>query len=91
MFRTHSIHWPFVPNAMSCMMQQLLLYYQIPQYDRHHFPVTGILLIQLTEKQTNKMTSLSSVQLLALNFITHFILCILIQPLSGWTKFKEKT
>ena len=27
------------------MMQQLLLRYQIPQYDRHYFPVTGILLI----------------------------------------------
>ena len=44
-FRTHLIHWPFVPNAMSCTTQQLLVRYQIPQYDRHHFPVTGILLI----------------------------------------------
>ena len=44
-FRTHLIHWPFASNAMSCMMQQLLLCYQIPQYDRHHSPVTGILLI----------------------------------------------
>ena len=41
-FRTHLIHRPFVYNATSCMMQQLLLRYQIPQYDRHHFPVTGI-------------------------------------------------
>ena len=44
-FRTHLIHQPFVSNATSCMMQQLLLHYQIPQYDRHHFPMTGILLI----------------------------------------------
>ena len=44
-FRTHLIHQPFASNAMSCMTQQLLLRYQIPQYDRHHFPVTGILLI----------------------------------------------
>ena len=29
-FRTHLIHWPFASNAMSCMMQQLLLHYQIP-------------------------------------------------------------
>ena len=45
MFKSHLIHWPFASNAMPCMTQQLLLYYQIPQYDRHHFPVTGILLI----------------------------------------------
>ena len=31
------------PSAIC--VQQLLLHYQIPQYDRHHFPVTGILLI----------------------------------------------
>ena len=42
--RTHFIHQPL---AMSCMMQQLLLHYQIPQYDRRHLPVTGILLIVL--------------------------------------------
>ena len=45
MFRIHLIHRSFASNATSCMMQQLLLRYQIPQYDRHHFPVTGILLI----------------------------------------------
>ena len=31
MFRTHLIHRPFVSNAMFCMMQQLLLCYQISQ------------------------------------------------------------
>ena len=31
MFRTHLIHWSFASNATSCMMQQLLLHYQIPQ------------------------------------------------------------
>ena len=46
-FRTHLIHRPFASNATSCTTQQLLLRYQIPQYDRHHFPVTGILLILL--------------------------------------------
>ena len=30
---------------MSYMTQRLLLCYQLPQYDRYHFPVTGILLI----------------------------------------------
>ena len=44
-FRSHLIHWLFASNATSCTMQQLLQHYQIPQYDRHHFPVTGILLI----------------------------------------------
>ena len=40
MFRTHLIHQPFASNATSCMMQQLLLRYQILQYDGHHFQVT---------------------------------------------------
>ena len=44
-FRIHLIHQLFASNAMSCTMQQLLLHYQIPQYDRQYFPVTGILLI----------------------------------------------
>ena len=46
-FRTHLINQPFASNATSCKMQQLLLCYQIPQYDRHYFPVTGIFLIRL--------------------------------------------
>ena len=45
MFRTHLIHQPFESNATSFTTQQLLLCYQIQQFDRHHFPVTGILLI----------------------------------------------
>ena len=48
MFRTHLIHRPFVSNATSCTMQQLLLRYQIPHYDTHHFPVTRILLMSVT-------------------------------------------
>ena len=47
MFRTYLIHQPFASNATSCTRQQLLLHYQIPQYDRHHFPMIGILLILL--------------------------------------------
>ena len=49
-FRTRLIHQPFASNAISCMTQQLLLHYQTPQYDRHHFPVTGILLIIYLKK-----------------------------------------
>ena len=48
-FRTHLIHRPFASNATSCTTQQLLLRYQITQYDRYHFPVTGILLISVCE------------------------------------------
>ena len=53
-FRTHFIHRPFASNATSCTTQQLLLRYQIPQYDRHHFPVSGILLIGSFSLSTKK-------------------------------------
>ena len=55
MFRTHLIHQPFASYATSYTMQQLLLRYQIPQYDRHHFPVTGILLISKIYVKTKEL------------------------------------
>ena len=42
------------------MTKQLLLRYQIPQYDRHHFSVTGILLIDFVGGPGDFKTSVES-------------------------------
>ena len=65
-FRTHLIHRPFVSNATSCTMQQLLLRYQIPQYQSNR--LRGIkLYIKL--KWTHKAIPLNNERLMARNRI----------------------
>ena len=84
---THLVHRPFASNATSCMAQQLLLRYQIPQYDRHHFPVTGILLISwLAETGFRQNNVDGKLTYLCAYYLRHFIFTVHVQISSNYIK-----